>query len=237
MTVLLRCSARKPPIGMLLRVTVLGRTKVGPKHFLLATAAVALVLLFAADPASAHHVMGKRPETFAQGVLSGLGHPIIGLDHLAAVTAVGCLAALYRIGALLAIGFVLAVIAGVAVHVQGVTFPGVELLVALSVVVLGACLVWRSVLPPALALGLFVLAGLLHGSALGESIVGAEPAPLYAYFIGLAVMQSAIAYGAMAVVRLLAHPTLGDPAPVRLVGAGIAGIGLALAVGQLSTGA
>jgi hypothetical protein len=30
---------------------------------------------------------------------------------------------------------------------------------------------------------------------------------------------------------------LGDPAPVRLVGAGIAGIGLALAVGQLSTGA
>src|SRR5262245_55401143 len=108
-----------------LRVTVLGRTKVGPKHFLLATATVALVLLFAADPASAHHVMGKRPETFAQGVLSGLGHPIIGLDHLAAVVAVGCLAALYRIGALLAIGFVLAVIAGAAVHVQGMTFPGV----------------------------------------------------------------------------------------------------------------
>jgi urease accessory protein len=104
-------------------------------------------------------------------------------------------------------------------------------------VVLGACLVWRSVLPPAVALGLFVLAGLLHGYALGESIVGAEPAPLYAYLIGLAVMQSAIAQGAMAVVRILAHPTWGDPTPVRLVGAGIAGIGLALTVAQLSPGA
>jgi urease accessory protein len=210
---------------------------VRPRYLVLAAIIAPILLALAADPASAHHVMGKRPETFAQGVLSGLGHPIIGLDHLAAVIAVGCLAALYRIGALLAIGFVLAVIAGVAVHVQGATFPGVELLVALSVVVLGACLVWRRVLPPAVALGLFVLAGLLHGYALGESIVGAEPAPLYAYFIGLAVMQSAIAQGAMAVVRILAHPTWGDPTPVRLVGAGIAGIGLALVVGQLSTGA
>jgi urease accessory protein len=181
--------------------------------------------------------MGKRPETFGEGVLSGLGHPIIGLDHLAAVIAVGCLAALYRTGAVLAAGFVLAVIAGAAVQVQGATFPGAEFLVALSVVVLGACLVWRKVLPPAAALALFVLAGLLHGYALGESIVGAEPAPLYAYFAGLAVMQTAIATAAMALVGVFAHPAWGDPAPVRLVGAGICGIGLALLVGQLTPGA
>jgi urease accessory protein len=210
---------------------------VRPPDFALAAIASALLLALAIDPASAHHVMGKRPETFAEGVLSGLGHPIIGLDHLAAVIAVGCLAALYRIGALLAIGFVLAVIAGVAVHVLDGAFPGVELLAALSVIVLGACLIARSVLPPAAALGLFVLAGLLHGTAFGESIVGAEPAPLYAYLIGLAIMQGAIAQGAMAVVRIFAHPTWGDPVPVRLVGAGIAGIGLALFVGQLGSAA
>ena len=47
------------------------------------------------DPALAHHVMGRElPADFAQGLLSGLGHPIIGLDHLAAVVAVGCLASL-----------------------------------------------------------------------------------------------------------------------------------------------
>jgi urease accessory protein len=39
-----------------------------------------------AEPAFAHHLMGGRtPSTFADGLLSGLGHPIIGLDHFAAV--------------------------------------------------------------------------------------------------------------------------------------------------------
>jgi urease accessory protein len=132
---------------------------------------------------------------------------------------------------------VLAVIAGVALHVRGATFPGTEVLVALSVVVLGACLVWRSVLPTAVALGLFVLAGLLHGYALGESIVVAEPAPLYAYLAGLAVTQTAIALGTMTLVRVFAHPVWGDVAPVRLLGAGIAGIGIALTVAQLTPGA
>jgi urease accessory protein len=207
------------------------------QHLVLAATTAALLLVLAGDPASAHHVMGKRPETFGQGVLSGLGHPIIGLDHLAAVIAVGCLAALYRVGAALAAGFVLAVMAGAAVHVQGAAVPGTEVLVALSVIILGACLIWRGVLRPAAALGLFVLAGLLHGYALGESIIGAEPAPLYAYFAGLAVMQTAIALAAMTLTRAFAHPTWGDVAPVRLIGAGIAGIGLALFVGQLTPGA
>ncbi len=38
----------------------------------------------------AHHVMGGRmPATFAEGLLSGLGHPVIGIDHLAFIVAVG----------------------------------------------------------------------------------------------------------------------------------------------------
>lgn len=45
-------------------------------------------------PAFAHHAMdGKMPVTFLQGLLSGLGHPIIGFDHLAAVVGVGVLGA------------------------------------------------------------------------------------------------------------------------------------------------
>ena len=50
-------------------------------------------------PAFAHHVMGgKTPSTFREGILSGLGHPVIGIDHFAAVVAVGCLAAAHRAG-------------------------------------------------------------------------------------------------------------------------------------------
>ncbi|HET9176699.1 MAG TPA: HupE/UreJ family protein, partial [Pseudolabrys sp.] len=49
-----------------------------------------LLLAHSATNASAHHVMGGRmPATFMDGFLSGLGHPIIGIDHFAAVVAVG----------------------------------------------------------------------------------------------------------------------------------------------------
>ena len=117
---------------------------------------------------------GHTPSTFLEGMLSGLGHPVIGLDHFAAVVAVGCLAAAHRAGPALAVGFVLAMMAGVAVHLHGATVPAAELLVALSVIVLGAILLRTPQLPVSAALGLFVLVGLTHGYALGESIYGAE---------------------------------------------------------------
>ncbi len=182
------------------------------------------------DPASAHHLMGGRtPATFTDGILSGLGHPVIGLDHFAAVVAIGCLAATQRAGALLATGFVLAMIGGVAAHVHGTAVPGAEVMVALSVILLGALLLSRNPMPSGAALGLFALTGLLHGYALGESIYGAEPTPLAAYLIGLAAVQTGVALAAMGVARLMQQRA----ADLRLVGAGIAGIGLAVLMQQI----
>ena len=182
-------------------------------------------------PALAHHVMGGRmPATFAEGILSGLGHPVIGIDHFAAVVAVGCLAAAHRNAPMLAISFVLAMMAGVAIHLQAVTVPAAEILVALSVIGLGAILLRHRDLPATGALLLFVLVGLIHGYALGESIFGAERTPLAAYLIGLAVIQSCVALGAMAVARAFMRS---DVVRLRLIGAGIVGIGLAVLVQQL----
>ncbi|MCW5690776.1 MAG: HupE/UreJ family protein [Pseudolabrys sp.] len=189
--------------------------------------------LVAAGPAFAHHVMGGRmPATFAQGLLSGLGHPVIGLDHFAAVVAIGCLAAAHGSGARLAFGYVLAMIAGVAVHLMGASLPGAELWVAVSVIALGAVLLARRDLSTAAALALFAAVGLLHGYALGESIYGAEQTPLVAYLIGLAVIQGGIALAAMSVARLMMR-RMAQAAPLRLIGAGISGVGLAILVQQL----
>jgi urease accessory protein len=194
--------------------------------------AACAAFILSADPALAHHVMGGRlPSTLAQGFLSGLGHPVIGLDHFAAVAAVGLIAASHRAGAALAVGFVLAMIAGAALHIQGTTVPGAEILVALSVIALGAVMLLRQPIAAGAALGLFAMAGLVHGYALGESIYGAEAAPLYAYLVGLAVIQSAVALAAMNVARLLARRA--DLTPLRLIGAGIAGIGLAVLMQQV----
>ena len=157
------------------------------------------------EPAFAHHLMGgKTPATFAQGLLSGLGHPVIGLDHFAAVVAVGCLAAAHRAAAALAVGFVLAMIAGVALHLHGATVPGADIWVALSVIALGTLMLRVRQLPAVTALALFAGVGLIHGYALGESIYGAEPTPLYAYLLGLCVIQSAVALAAVGVTRKLA---------------------------------
>ena len=184
-----------------------------------------------AEPALAHHVMGGRmPETFAEGILSGLGHPLIGIDHFAAVVAVGCLAAAHRAGAALAIAFVVAMMCGVAIHLQAINVPADEILVAISVIVLGAILLQRRDLAAGAALSLFVLVGLIHGYALGESIYGAERTPLYAYLLGLAVIQCVIALAAMTMARALARS---DAVKLRLIGAGIAGIGLAVLVQQV----
>ena len=153
-----------------------------------------------AGPAFDHHVLdGKRPGSFTHGLLSGLGHPVIGLDHFASVVAVGCLAAAHPKGWGLIIGFVVAMMAGVGAHLQGATLPGAEIVVAGTVIGLGAIMLTHRQLSAAVALVLFVAVGWVHGYALGESIFGAEQTPLVAYLIGLAVIQSAIAFAAMRV--------------------------------------
>ncbi len=193
-----------------------------------------IVLAFSGAPAFAHHLMGGRtPATFGEGILSGLGHPVIGLDHFAAVVAVGCLAAAHRAAYALVIAFVLAMMAGVALHLHGATVPGSEVLVALSVIALGALMLGDRQIPAAAALLLFAMVGAVHGYALGESIYGAEPTPLYAYLLGLAIVQSAIALGAAALARSLMRRQGADLSPLRLVGAGIAGIGLAVLMQQM----
>ena len=192
---------------------------------------------FVSAPAFAHHVMGGRmPATFGEGILSGLGHPVIGLDHLAAVVAVGCLAAAHRSASILAVVFVLAMTGGVALHLHGTAVPGAEILVALTVLALGVLMVVRGNVPAGVAAVLIAMVGVIHGYALGESIYGAERAPLYAYLIGLAVIQSVIALAAAHMTRSLARGSL-DLSAVRLVGAGIAGIGLAILMQQVIPGA
>jgi urease accessory protein len=192
---------------------------------------------FVSAPAFAHHVMGGRmPATFGEGVLSGLGHPVIGLDHLAAVVAVGCLAAAHRSASVLAVVFVLAMTGGVALHLHGTAVPGAEILVALTVLALGVLMVVRGNMSAGAAAVLFAMVGVIHGYALGESIYGAERAPLYAYLIGLAVIQGVVALTATHVTRSLAHGSP-DLSAVRLAGAGIAGIGLAILLQQVIPGA
>jgi urease accessory protein len=155
-------------------------------------------------PAAAHHPMdGAMPQTLWQGFASGIGHPVIGLDHLAFLLAAGVLAAaLPRSQALRAVaGFLAAGMAGLALHMAGIGIGMTEALVAASVLLAGlALLIAKRVSARALLLG-FALAGLFHGHAFAEAVIGAEATPIIAYLAGLAVIQGGLMLGAVALAR------------------------------------
>jgi urease accessory protein len=181
--------------------------------------------------ASAHHVMGgKTPANFAEGVLSGLGHPIIGPDYLAFLVALGVAVGVFRLSLVNPLLFLLAMAGGVAVHVAAVALPGAELIVAASVLIAGALLALEREIPSGWWTGLFIVAGFFHGYAYGESIFGAERTPLAAYLIGLVAIQTVLTIGIALATRMLwKAPAL---AP-RLAGAAVGGVGLAALMTQI----
>jgi urease accessory protein len=159
-------------------------------------AAVAAPAALSATPAFAHHVMGGGlPSTFAQGFLSGIGHPIIGVDHFLFIVGVGLLAAMIGRPLLLPLGFILGTLAGVGLHVQGLNLPFGELAIALSVVLMAVAVIAEVKLSAIMVGALVAVAGIFHGYAYGESIYGAEPTPLVSYMAGFALIQLAIACG------------------------------------------
>jgi urease accessory protein len=187
---------------------------------------VLAIMMVVGEPAWAHHVMdGKLPQTFLQGLLSGFGHPVIGVDHLAAIVGVGILAALAGRSAAVVLAFSVAVIAGVGLHLSRIDLPASELFVGLTTLLIGALVILRQSMSAGRALLLFAIAGLVHGYALGESIVGAEASPLVAYLLGLLVMQTAIGVVVYAAVRSLSRW------PARTTGLTIAGVLVAIAGG------
>lgn len=174
-------------------------TKYLSENKLSATVALTAWLLLAASTSVfAHHPTGgMTPQTFSQGLLSGFGHPIIGLDHFAFLV-VAMLLTYSLKGAsrfLVPLTFIGATIGGTVLHLGAADIPMSEMLVALSVVIGGVLALTRRY-PGAFALSaIFVVSGIVHGYAYGESIIGAETTPLLAYLVGFAGIQYALIVG------------------------------------------
>ncbi len=187
---------------------------------------LAALLILLAQPALAHHVMGGGlPETWWQGLLSGLGHPVIGLDHFACICGIAVAAAFTTHRLLAPLAYVAATLAGCLLFLNGIVLPQEELAVAASVLLVGVLVLSGRTLPTPLALALFALAGLFHGAAFAPSILGAETQPLVAYLIGFAAIQFGIALAVMALLRGLLRATSSLSVEARLIGALVAGIG------------
>ncbi len=204
---------------------------------------IALKLVFAVlasfpTAALAHHVNdGRPPTTFVEGLLSGLAHPVIGLDHLVFILAAGLAAGALGLGLRMPALFILASIGGLGVHLLRIDVPLAEAAVASSILVLGLAIGSRSGFGTKVWTALFLGAGLFHGYAYGESIVGAPSEPLVGYLVGLGIVQGVLASSTHFAGRKLADG-VGHGAPeMRHIGALLAVIGVVFFVAALRQGA
>ena len=190
----------------------------------------AVVFTMSTVPAFAHHPLGGMPmETLTDGLLSGVGHPLLGFDHLFFVIAVG-IAALYTGRTKLATAaYIGAMMLGCLLMSFGLGLPVKEFVIGISLLVVGGILLSGRATGLAPAVGLFAVFGLFHGSAFGDTIAaqeaGAGVPVLVGYLVGLGLLQYGLALLAGFVVHTLLKATEAEHIHARLAGAVVAGVG------------
>ncbi len=166
--------------------------------------------------------------------MSGLQHPVVGLDHLAFIVVLGVVAALTRAGTPLILGFLATAAIGTCARAANFDYPFVEQLVSLSVVLAGLLIALGLGAKKVLWLPLALIAGLLHGYAFGEEALGADRPVIAAYMLGVTVVCSAL----LVAVMLLASKILPDAGSrtLRLAGALVGILGIVLLAQLLTNG-
>jgi urease accessory protein len=172
---------------------------------------LALAALLSPGYAQAHVQGGVWHST----AFAGLLHPLTGLDHLLAMLAVG-IWSVRQSATLLPLGFIAAMLLGVLTGVAGLSIPGLETGIALTVALLGVLLAAALRLPPALAAAMVGVFAILHGNAHGHEL------PEVASTLGLMLSSAGLIYAG----RVLGHK-LPMPA-VKWTGAAIAATGTML---------
>ncbi|WP_235503998.1 MULTISPECIES: HupE/UreJ family protein [unclassified Acidovorax] len=166
--------------------------------------------------------------------LSGFAHPLFGMDHLAAMVAVGLWSALAarRAGPELLwgpVGFAALLLAGAVLGLQGVALPAVEPMIAASLLATGLLVVSRLRVPgiaAALGVGAFAV---FHGAAHGYELAGSDSAwQTLAGMLAATVLLHCAGLAAGWALRQR-HVWL-----ARLAGAGVAAFGGALLLQQVA---
>ncbi len=180
--------------------------------------AVAFFAAALSGPLMAHHPMGGTvPTTAWTGLLSGLGHPVIELDHLLFLLGAATVAALARVQALRALWllvlYALAGAAGTAALVSGSELAFAEAAVAATLMLIALWL-WTRQPESAWLWAVFAASGgFFHGYAYGEAVLGAETTPLASYLFGLAMIQALLMVGAYFASRRL---LIAAPRPLKI---------------------
>ncbi|MFK0731784.1 MAG: HupE/UreJ family protein [Gloeotrichia echinulata HAB0833] len=174
-------------------------TSVQQRHIGAIAALVLISLLSSLSGLPVNHAISN----WSEGLLWGMAEPVIRLDHLASLVAIGLISGRTVHGALMAATFVLATVFGTIIHLFPLSLAGAEIAIAASTIIFGAMLV-TSNLPNWVALTVIgAIAGLFHGYADGDGIIGTGIIPLVAYVLGVTLTQYVVAMSAREIKPLL----------------------------------
>ena len=91
------------------------------------TLAAAMILTMTGAAFAHHPLGGMTPQTALHGFLSGVGHPVIGFDHLAFVIGIGLIAAFHRARLVMPAAFVGGTVGGTLLMLAA-AFGGYDLI-------------------------------------------------------------------------------------------------------------
>ncbi len=179
---------------------------------------VAVVALLAIPSPLAAHEGGA-----AAGLLSGLYHPISGLDHVLAMVAVGIWGAQLGPPAIwvLPVTFPMVMAFGGMLGLMGLPLPGVEIGIGLSALLLGLMVAFEAQPPLRVAAVLVGFFAIFHGFAHGAELPEGQSAILYS--IGFVVSTGTLHVCGIGIG--LIHRWDRGKRTLRAAGAGIAAAG------------
>jgi urease accessory protein len=195
---------------------------------------VPFVLLTALLPTVAYaHITGDMGHDF----MAGFTHPVSGLDHLLSMLAVGIISTqlknTYAIWTLPAT-FVCVMALGGAMGMLGLHMAGAEIGIALSVMLLGASILFGSRLPSAVIYTLVAVFAVCHGYAHGAEMPAHSEALIFA--IGFMITTAAI-HVAGILIGLSSFRISRGADYLRLAGGAMAGIGAVFVFASLGVAA
>jgi len=157
------------------------------------------------------------------GFVSGLIHPVTGLDHVVAMVAVGLWGAVLGAPAIwvLPIAFPLIMTIGAVLGILGLPVPAIDLGIALSAIVLGGMVAANTRPPLVIAFVLIAFFAIYHGYPHGAALPDFGVPILYA--AGFVVATGLLHLAGIAFGLLYRWPT--GKVAVRTMGAAIAAVG------------
>ena len=130
---------------------------------------IVLVIYFLPELSLAHVESGIKGDG---GFISGLSHPVTGVDHILAMVAVGLWGAILRAPAiwLLPVVFPLIMTVGAVLGVLDIQLPGIDIGIAASAIFLGLMVAFNVRLPLIIAFSAISIFAVFHGHPHGTAL-------------------------------------------------------------------